>query len=499
MITDARSLPNGVVLEADLCVVGGGPAGLTLAREFGAKGRDVLLVESGGPSDEPGDDALNAGATCGDPFEDLRSSRHRRLGGTAWIWNTFLGGSPGAKYTPLDPIDFEVRPWVPWSGWPFGREQLDPYYRRAHERCGLGWFDYSAAAWDGGATLLPLDGSGLDSAVYLFGMATAFTERAREAIARVRLLQGATVTRLELDPAGERVLGAPWASVHGPRGRIRARRFVLAAGGIENARLLLLSGATPERAPGNGHGWVGRGFMEHPRDHSLYITLGTPEPLERSAFYTLHRASGGQRVWGRLALSEQMLRSEKLLNASVTMVPEFELNSRGSGMLTQVTRRWLGRGPRVVGYQVELNLEQAPDPSNQVRLAERCDPLGSRQAEVHWRWREIDQTNLERVRSIVSAALERAGMGRVERIGSGTVDPNAHHHAGTTRMHRAPEAGVVDEHGRVHGVENLWIAGNSVFPAVGFANPTLTIVALALRLADHLISTTASPRQGPPA
>ena len=493
MITDAHALPEGAVLEADTCVIGAGPAGLSLARELSASGCDCLLVESGTLADDDANDQLNAGVVCGDPFDDLRSSRHRRLGGTAWIWNTFLGGVRGAKYVPLDAIDFEARPGLPWSGWPFARESLDPYYARAHERCGLGPFDYRAAAWSRGTPLLPLEGSGLETAVYLFGSAAPFTDRAGELGTRTRLVHGATVTRLELDAAGERVVAARWAALSGLRGTLRARRFVLALGAIENARLLLLSGATPERSPGNLHGWVGRGFMEHPRDLSVRVTLRAHEPLERSAFYLLHRSSGGQRVLGRLALSAGLIRAERLSNASVTLVPEFEIDPGRPGALARMIRSVSGRGPRVTGYRAELHLEQPADPDNRVLLAERCDPFGSRQAEVQWRWRPADRRNLERVRTFVAAALERATGGRVERTGDGRVDPNAHHHAGTTRMHADPRNGVVDEHGRVHGVANLWVIGSSVFPTAGFANPTLTIVALALRLADRLSSgTTAS-------
>jgi choline dehydrogenase-like flavoprotein len=146
---------------------------------------------------------------------------------------------------------------------------------------------------------------------------------------------------------------------------------------------------------------------------------------------------------------------------------------------------WL-RTRRVAALGLLINLEQAPDLENRITLGAERDRFDLPRPAIHWRWRALDQRNLDRIHTMVAAELERHGLGRVE-IGAGAPpDPNAHHHMGTTRMHRDPRRGVVDEHARVHGLSNLFVAGSSVFPTGGFANPTLTIVALALRLADHL-------------
>jgi choline dehydrogenase-like flavoprotein len=131
-------------------------------------------------------------------------------------------------------------------------------------------------------------------------------------------------------------------------------------------------------------------------------------------------------------------------------------------------------------------LEQRPDPENRVVLARRRDCFGVPRAELHWRWRAEEQAALEKLRTFLAAELETAGLGRVEIRPGQRPDPNAHHHSGTTRMHEDPRYGVVDGDARVHGTDNLYVTGASVFPSAGFANPTLTIVALALRLADHL-------------
>jgi choline dehydrogenase-like flavoprotein len=147
--------------------------------------------------------------------------------------------------------------------------------------------------------------------------------------------------------------------------------------------------------------------------------------------------------------------------------------------------RLRGKPRRFAALELLLNLEQAPDPDNRVTLDAACDRFGLPKPTLHWRWRALDQANLVRLRALVADELERHGLGRVE-VADAPPDPNAHHHMGTTRMHRDPRRGVVDEHTRVHGLSNLYVAGSSVFPTSGFANPTLTLVALSLRLADHL-------------
>jgi choline dehydrogenase-like flavoprotein len=513
---DARTLPDGQVLESDLCIVGAGPAGLVLGRALMGRGVRVTLVESGGFEPDPDVQALSGGVTVGDPYGDLRLTRHRQVGGTVHVWNTPVGAEIGAKYVPLDTIDLETRSWVPLSGWPFDRPHLDPFYRRAHAVCGLGDVEYEGERWtDADHPALPLAAdAALTTGVYQFGVGRPFTQtypgEVRQA-SNVLVVHHATVRDLETDRAAERVLAARAACLTGTRVHVRARRFVLAAGAIENARLLLLSRAVRPEGLGNRHGWVGRCFMEHPRDYALRLVPRRPDLYDRAVFYDAHPARTAV-IMGRLALREERLRSERLLNASATLLPIAPRPSWLGATLAAVgdpLRLWRMARPRrerrrdyprggagwslepdkarsFVGFRLLVNLEQAPHPDNRVVLARQCDALGLPRAEVHWRWRDADQRNLERVRAILVRELEAAGLGRVEVAAGGAPDPNAHHHAGTTRMHQDPRAGVVDERGRVHDLENLYVAGSSVYPTAGFANPTLTVVALALRLADHL-------------
>lgn len=499
-------MPDGTRLEADICIIGAGPAGLTLARELVGLDRSVLLIESGGFRAESLAQRLNEGVVVGDPYVGLRGTRHRQVGGTAHSWNTRVSHEVGAKYVPFDALDFEDRSRVPLTGWPFDWAHVAWYYRRAQELCGLGPFAYDGADWvsAGDSQTLPF-ADPLITRVYQFGPARLFTQTYVQevgAASNVHLCHHATVTRLVTDQAGQRVVAAEGVSFTGNRLRLRARVFVLAAGAVENARLLLLSSEAGTRGLGNQHDWVGRCFMEHPRDTALTLIPDSPELIRQAAFYDLHEAGDGTMIGGRLAVAEETIRSGQMPNLSISLLPL----TRTSGLVGAVAARLrslLPKRPRrtpAEGYgwshtpagweafdrfQLLINLEQRPNPENRIVLGRARDAIGVPRAEMHWRWGDDEHAELERVRESLRDWIEASGLGRVE-LEPGRPDPNAHHHAGTTRISADPRFGVADADTRVYGTENLYVTGASVFPTASFANPTLTIVALALRLGDHL-------------
>ena len=507
MELDARRIPDGTVLEANICIVGAGPAGIALAHEFIGHKVDVLLLDSGGLKPEEHVQELNEGAVVGDPYAGLRKTRCRGVGGTVCLWNTPVGSELGAKYVPLDPCDLEERADFPHGGWPFDYSHLEPFYQRAQTLCGLGPLAYEGKDWSQGEhACLALDGERLATRVYQFGVARLFTRSYPRDVGRsvnTCLCHHATVYELETEGRGRRVVGAKLAGLSGGQLRVRATIFVLAAGAIENARLLLLSNGSSSDALGDRHGWVGRCFMEHPRDYALTLIPRSPDLFKAAAFYDAHPARDGTIVGGRVALDERAIRTARLPNASVTLLPRPKMEPSSIGVRARLLsrlRHLVGRQPRsgygwsrisemsrtFDAFQLQVNFEQRPNPENRVALARKRDLLGLPQAEVHWRWREEEQANLERLRTVLASGLEGAGLGQVVVHTGLRPDPNAHHHAGTTRMNADPRYGVVDADGRVHGTDNLYVTGGSVFPSAGFANPTLTIVALALRLADHL-------------
>ncbi|HSE97774.1 MAG TPA: GMC family oxidoreductase [Blastocatellia bacterium] len=550
MLVDARELPAGEVIEADICVVGGGPAGMTLAREFAGQDFRVCVLESGGLQFEEETQSLCEGETEGEPYHSLREVRRRQLGGTANLWDTRLSDRElGFRSAPLDGIDFERKDWLPYSGWPFGRSHLDPFYQRAQTISGFGPYIYDGADWedDKAPRLAPRD-SLIATAVWQFGPQRTFTEAYREELQRtdnIAVLMHANVLEIETNESASAVTHMRAACLHGSEFRVSARLFILAAGGIENARLLLLSDQVQKNGLGNDHDLVGRFFMEHP-----FINCGTFIPASRDVFdkaalYDVRQVEGAT-IMGMLKLDDEVMRRERLLNFSLLLLPQHgryqpeAINSLKAvlsrGMRGRVPERshlsnvirnldflmvaacrkmrgglfpYIVDGPglcsgggwsslddkkrRYSVFKAFLTTEQAPDPNNRVTLSDERDGLGCRRTRLSWRWGEVNIESISKAQSILAEEVARAGLGRLQIAQNSGMplmaSPGLHHHMGTTRMHDDPRQGVVDENCQVHGVSNLFIAGSSVFPTGGYINPTLTIIALSIRLADHVKKT----------
>jgi choline dehydrogenase-like flavoprotein len=538
VIVDARQLADGSQLASHVCIVGAGPAGTTIACELAGTPWRVCLVESGGLDVDAGAQTLAGPAHDGDFFPPA-SAFHRQLGGVANVWNvriTEAGG--GCRFVPLDPIDFEPRDWVPSSGWPLSRDDLEPYYPRALRVCGVDDGSYRLDDWvSASRPALPFDPARITTSIEHFGQADVFTRDAPAALERaanVDILIHATVTALEEDGVGPAVTRVRLVTASGREHTIAATLFVIAAGGVENPRLLLLSNASRSAGLGNHHDLVGRFFMDHHNVRAGFLVPTSRRLLETADLYDL-RLVRGKPIMGKLRIAERLMREARLLNAAVRLQPGQALHRiRAVGSLRRVRRDGLD-GPRdavpiardVVadsprlavaalralaprarrgfygwselrakrwrfdGFNVEIQVEHAPDPANRVVLGRERDPLGLPRAAIHWRWGSVDLDSLGRVQAILAEECARAGLGRLE-LSPSDVDPTVtapggiHHHMGTTRMHADERHGVVDADCRVHGVPNLFVAGSSVFPTGGYANPTLTIVALAIRLADHL-------------
>jgi choline dehydrogenase-like flavoprotein len=499
VLIDGRDLENGTVVEADVCIVGAGAAGITLARALMDRQMDVCLLESGGLAPDNATRALSRGENGGLPYFPLDANRRRCFGGTTGLWAGWC--------RPLDDLDFEARAWVPESGWPFGREELAPYYRRAHAVCALGADDYEPAAWEArlGCARLPLPAECVETRIYRLS-AVRFGRRWRRALARapgVRVLLHSNLLEIITDRAARAVMALRVGTLRGTRFSVVARDYVLAAGGVENARLLLLSDGARPAGLGNDHDLVGRYFMEHVHFPSGTLRLADPRPAQ----VALYRAKGP--AVARLFLPAAVQARERLLNASIALDPGVvgvrgrlarALRAAGEGVRRRV-RGLAGRdgrlgpcGPRARGLSLHYTLEQAPNPGSRVTLAAERDALGLRRARLEWRMTALEPETFRRCRHLLDEALRRTAIGWIEadRDERGDVWPppplqgRRGHHMGTTRMSPDPRRGVVDAHCRVHGVANLYVAGSSVFPTAGAGTPTLTILALALRLADHI-------------
>jgi choline dehydrogenase-like flavoprotein len=533
VLIDARSLPADERVEADICIVGAGPAGLTVALELLGSGLRVCLLESGGRDPEPDDHDLLGGESVGYPYFDLHHVAVRAFGGTSRHWREGEGEFWHA--VPLDAVDFEQRDGVPFSGWPFARRELVPFYRRAESLCGLEPFDYG----DPEPLSARIDGAGDRLVVRRIQVAGPGFELEFDRVAAdddTRLVLHATAAELIPgdDPGQISTVHAFTAPARAFA--VEARIVVLAAGGIENPRLLLASTTAQEQGLGNGEDLVGRFFQEH-----VAVGSGVVDPCDERLLHmpdltwregTVYTSANAGRIQERLpiALAEATTRAEGLLNVA------FLLDARSRAFVARGTRslltlrgaKWLEPRPgerwrhvgailgdagsvaravrekRLGGSAVEEVLlmrmlcEQLPDPASRVTLADSRNGLGLRCPRLDWRVSQQELDSIRRAQDIFDESLARSGLGRVrDRMGESQPLPvvsGHYHHMGTTRMHADPREGVVDADGRVHGTTNLFVTGSSVFPTGGWANPTLTIVALAARLAHHLRGVLGAPR-----
>lgn len=263
MFADAGSVTEGSTLDTDVCIVGAGPAGITLATQLEDAGVRTLVLEGGGLDRERAAEEPLRGERAGYPYPPLHRARVRAFGGTSRHWPP----QTAMLTRPLDPIDFEARAAVPHSGWPFDHRHLGPFYERAHDLCRLPRPDYDVGLWteEGEAPRLPLPEALVDTAIMRMAPPDAFTQQqARLRSSRdVTVLLHATVVEICTGPTADRVDRLRVAREPGRTFGVTARCYVLASGGLDTPRLLLHSRERWRDGLGNAHGLVGRFFMEH--------------------------------------------------------------------------------------------------------------------------------------------------------------------------------------------------------------------------------------------
>jgi choline dehydrogenase-like flavoprotein len=522
MLSELSTIPAGTTLEADLCIIGAGAAGIAIAREFIASPYRVILLESGGNRREPATQQLYGGTSIGQPYHRLDECRSRRFGGSTNCW--------GGICTPLNEIDFERRSWVSWSGWPLDSAELAPHYSRAHHLCGTGPFLYDARAWDRiGLEWRNFDRESFEPFVWHYNTRSqydiSFGKRFRHELERASNIFGfmyANVTGLLTGESGRAVERVRVATLDGQIRYVRAKAFVLACGGIENPRILLASNEVHPDGLGNSHDLVGRFFQEHLEAPCGLLQANKAADVSR---YSELARLGETSCLPGLVLSKNAQTKFRTLNGSLSLDPIYDpegglaacwgirkdLRARhiDSSLLRRLWRAardtriilpeaWrraaYGFRPRGIPdrFLVFARAEQAPNPESRVTLASDTDQLGMRRACLDWRTGALDREGIRLMASLAAEEFTRLGLGQViaaDWLESGEWPSEmlgGPHHMGTTRMSDDPRTGVVDRHCKVHDVDRLFVAGSSVFPTGGHANPTLTIIALAMRLAGHI-------------
>jgi choline dehydrogenase-like flavoprotein len=577
-IENLSKFNSGSVFETDLVIVGGGPAGLTVAREFFGTSIRVLVVESGLLDETQEHAALAAVESIGEPLTELQKQKRIAFhGASSRLWSQnlqpygvrcrALGGSSHAwagKSAAFDLIDFASRSWVRSSGWPMKREALDPYLDRAAVSLNLGPNCYDDRLWELIGVKAPepsLEAAGLRSFFWQFArdridqldIMRFGREFASLRAENVRVLLNATARQIKLTSDGSSFIGLDVATIDGIASEIRASVAVIAASGIENPRLLLASNAVHSNGIGNAHDLVGRFLMDHTGARVARFELSAIAPImKRFGFYGLRHSGRTHMYMHGLALSPEVQKREQLLNSAVYFMPERapddpwdalkrllqrkSSNSLNDALAIVTGSRLVAKGigmkaltstvvpdslkkfivDAVVRYRpnmaaeqfqsrgvphkltklwIDAISEQRPNPDSRISLSDRFDRLGVPLAKVDWRINDDERRTLIRLAELVCEAFPRVGLPRPrlepwvaeKRFVDGIVIDMAHT-LGTTRMSENPRFGVVDENCKVHGIGGLYIAGGSIFPTSGHANPTLMILAFAIRLADKIKS-----------
>ncbi len=552
---------TGALIGASVCVVGSGPVGQSVASVCAARGLDTLLVEAGGAGRDRSFRTLTIpdGGSRRGRYSDVSVHRTLDVGGTARQWEINTTDGPAVRMVGLTASDFCDRGISPVP-WPFGLDELQPYYAEASALSGIDPDPGSVEHFADDANR-PLDfgGAPVTTRVFQLAQRSRFLPPTSAVLAdpRIRVISGALVTELVVDRAGQRVRRAVVAHHLGTR-QIEADVFVVAMGTIGTTQLLLGSRSSHHpQGIGNHADHLGRHFTDHPIVRAGYFQLDDPATVGELGLYDLG-THGSARPWAKLVLDDAVVVDRGLLNTFTALFPfraprlaalrprwdQIHASGARTGSVAALrgllmgAERGLGagahahaildtlRGPddlfwytadrlrlalphhRYRGFnspgwsredwrgRVAIDLiqlcEQRPEPDNRMVLTDRVDAFGRPRFRVDWRWSTEDDRSIAEGHDVLAGALDGTGLGRtsIHRDGKRVrmVHPSAHHHAGTTRMSARPEHGVVDPRGAVHGVDNLFVAGASVFPTAGYANPTLTAMALGCRVGHHVLT-----------
>lgn len=549
MIIDARKLPSGTTINGEICIVGGGAAGIALAKELSDRFSDIILLESGGMNLEADTQDLYKGEILDPNHGSLEEQRQRQLGGTTNVW--------GGRCAPFDALDFEPRPYVPDSGWPISKQDLDHYYQQAHDYCELGSYTYEvkeALGVDASEMIPGWDAQEISTdQLWLFSTPTNFKTKYGQLLKKspqVKTYLHANCLKIITNNEGNTIDYLQCASLEKNNFTVRTQTYILAMGCLEVTRLLLLSNDIHQRGIGNQNDLVGRFYMGHISGDVGTVTF---TPKQGKVIWDYEKTQDGVYARRAIALNSETQQQHQLMNLrAILTYPEMSDPDHGNGILSamylvksllllkQTSRiyysknldtsglnktlwshlqnilgdldnlgafayKWITQrlfSPRqlpsvVLGsksntYTLHFDAEQSPNYNSRVMLGNDRDTFDLNRLKVDWRYTDRDIQSVIQSYKLIASTLEITGAGKLEfdpaqmpnlirqNLGVGS------HHIGTTRMADSPRQGVVDRDCKVHGINNLYIASSSVFPTSSYANPTLTIVAIALRLAAHL-------------
>ena len=458
-----NDLADGAQIAGDVCIIGAGVLGLTLARELDQAGHRVILVESGGSTPDTPTQALAGGELQGDSQHPaLLESRYRYLGGSCNHWGAFC--------VPFDRVDFATARGIAQLGeWPLAYDSLAPHFQRACAFLEIGSFDFETPTEPG---LFALSGNTfLRNVLVKLSPLQNFSAKAQSLVSQLvhsDLVTQANLTELLIKPATDKTIEfARIKSLTGKTCQVRADHFILACGGIENTRLLL------HNQLGNDTNQVGLHYNTHyaiKHGYALFHPSKAPRPATSSRVHLL-------------GFKSDFLTSNGLLNCTLQFV-------RMSDAERSLAFPALARSA-VPAYRLVAFVEEPRDNASKIELSAAPDALGVPQARVKHYLKPLMLDSLNSLYQELARELGRLDLGRLNfdplaALGNPTIEYYRFHHQGGTVMAATSASGVVNPDGRVFGCDNLFVSGSSVFPTGSHANPVLTSLALNYRLADHL-------------
>lgn len=499
MHIDARNIENNSLIEGDICIVGAGAAGITMALEFINSNQKVILLEGGGFENEAAMQNLYEARQTGQRYFPIKAIRLHYFGGTTNHWAGFC--------SVFDDIDFEKRDWIPYSGWPITRKDLDPFYERAHKTVELGPYEYDEAYWrkqNPEFRPLPVDKNIVWNKIWQFSPPTRFGVKYRDAIVNaknVHLYTYANVTDIGANANVSAIKELTVKNLAGKQHQVRAKIFVIACCSIQNARLLLASNRQNKKGLGNDHDLVGRFFMEHLEMKSAELWLTKADALK---FYSWN---WGTKVRAELAISKSAQKEHKILNGTASFMPldigknvpafidMFDDTGKANLKKFDDAEKKRDFSNKDLAYQLSTRIEQSPNPNSRVSLDTEKDALGMPKVHFNWDLLPLEKRSMRKIYELIGQEVGKASAGRVRLMeylrdekdeSWPPITGGGWHHMGTTRMGTDHRQSVTDPNCKVHGIANLYMAGASNYVTAAAPNPTLTLVALTLRLADHV-------------
>ncbi|MCR8924111.1 GMC family oxidoreductase [Dasania sp. GY-MA-18] len=523
MIIDGLKIGEEVKTECELCIVGGGVAGIVLANELSSAFSSIVVIESGSQDYNAQAQELYEAESQHEQIPNPLYSRLRMLGGSSNHWEN--------NTSPFSPLDFEKRDWIKNSGWPLGFEELSDYYKKAGWYCGVGDDGYDQNYWS----------KKLEKNDLAAGSQVLKTQISKYAVPPVRFFQqhgdvlinsnnitvytGLNLVDIIYNKNNKDVELAKAINTGGNELSVSAKIFIFCLGGIENARMMLVFNDKYDNQLGNQGDSVGRYFMEHPTPRAAQLLADSPE---RYSFY-LGEETGDKLVAGYFSLEESVVRSEQTTNLRMPLHPSTEYmlsdgissyhilsdaiakgdvpENFGQHLLNltadidlvaeAVSRKKFQKSlfdysKNFAGFQMPMMMEQTPHRDNRIRLGSKKDKMGISKLKIDWELKESDKAMVWKTLELAANEIGALDIGRMrllyERASRiwGDQLGFSQHHMGTTRMAENPDNGVVDKYHRVFGTNNLFMGGSSVFSTGGHVAPTLTIVAMTIRLADYI-------------